>query len=104
MVLEHRRLCQDMLESRGKENKYWHEFHSKHPCRRPQLQVGYPTREMSWGTRERQQLKWQCLDSSVSLQRGGRVEFTSVAVATRFCFIHPRGEELGWKGRRVLLT
>lgn len=37
-----------LLEDKGKENKYWHEFHSKHP----QLQVGYATREMSWGTRE----------------------------------------------------
>lgn len=40
----------------------------------------------------------------VLLQRSDRVEFTSVAAATRFCFACPRGEELGRKGGRVLLT
>lgn len=93
------------VEGWGMESKYWPKFHSKYPCRRPQLQVDCATREKSWGTRERRQLKWQCLDStSVSLQRGDHVEFTSVAAATRVCFARPGGEELGRKGRRVLLT
>lgn len=88
----------------GKETKYWPKFHSKYPCRRPQLQVDCSTRQKSWGTRERQQLKWQCVDSFVLLQRGDRMEFTSVAAATRFCSACPSGEELGREGGRILLT
>lgn len=41
-----------LVECRGKEREYWPKFHSKYPCRRPQLQVGHAAREMSWGTRE----------------------------------------------------
>lgn len=92
------------VEGWDKESKYWPKFHSKYPCRRPQLQVDCATREKSWGTRERRQLKWQCLDSSILLQRGDRMEFTSVAAATRLCFAHPRCEKLGREGRRILLT
>lgn len=93
------------VEGWGKESRYWPKFHFKYPCRKPQLQADCTTREKSWGTRKRRQLKWQCLDSSsVLLQRGDRVEFTSVAAATRFCFACPRGEELGGEGRRVLFT
>ena len=92
-----------LVESRGKESKYWPGFHSSILVRDLGSKwATYP--EMSPGTRERRQLKWQCLNSSVSLQRGNCVEFTSVAAATRFCFARHRGKKLGRKSRRVLFT